>query len=139
METHHEGLSRVSASRDNADILHCYNTHTLHYMWTCSRSAQEPSNGRLKVNFSLLTLLSTSSLLLCLSLVARAANCCSRAGLGGVVMSRKYWKACEMVQGGIRLSLVQLLITPGGRRGGGGEEGEGRGGRESGGGRHSDF
>lgn len=89
-------------------------THTC-YIWTCSSSAQEPSSGCLKVNFSLLTLLSTSSLLLCLSLVARAANCCSRAGLGGLAMSRKYWKACEMVQGGIRLSLVQLLITPGGR------------------------
>lgn len=54
-------------------------------------------------------------------------------------MSRKYWKACEMVQGGIRLSLVQLLITPGEKEGEGREESEGKGGRESGEGRLTDF
>lgn len=40
-----------------------------------------------------LTLLSTSSLFLCFSLVTRGANCCNSWGLGGVVMSRKYLKA----------------------------------------------
>ena len=59
------------------------------------------------------TLLRTSSLFLCFSLVASEANCCSRTGLGGVVMSRKYWKTWEMVHGGMRFSSVQLLITPG--------------------------
>lgn len=59
-----------------------------------------------------LALLRTSSFRLSFSLVARAANCCSSTGVGGVVMSRKYWKAWLMVQGGRRFSLVQLLITP---------------------------
>lgn len=44
-----------------------------------------------------------------------------------------------MVQGGIRLSLVQLLITPGEREGEGKEESEGKEGRESREGRLTDF
>lgn len=59
-----------------------------------------------------LALLRISSFRFSFSFVARAANCCSRTGVGGVVMSRKYWKAWVMVQGGTRFSLVQLLITP---------------------------
>lgn len=59
-----------------------------------------------------LALLRTSSFRFSFSFVARAANCCSSTGLGEVVMSRKYWKAWLMVQGGTRVSLVQLLITP---------------------------
>ena len=59
-----------------------------------------------------ITLLRSSSFFLCLSLVASAANCWSSTGLGGVVMSRKHWKAWNRVHGGILTSSFQLLITP---------------------------
>lgn len=84
----------------------------------CKPSVQQQLNNfkrsgpQAMANMGELALLRTSSFRFSCSFVARAANCCNSTGVGGVVMSRKYWKAWLMVQGGTRFSLVQLLITP---------------------------